>query len=549
MDREQFFASLYPLVGGKENTSLCEFQAGSLHIMLKDASLAQEDDIAALPKVCSVRLRRSHLTICFGDTAQKEEVPVMANKHTDYSALASEILEKVGGKENIAHCVHCVTRLRFNLKDEAKAAKPEAIAALPDVVGCVYQGGQLQIIIGQTVGDLYEEVCKQSGITAVEALDENLDEPLTNENKKWSPKVIFEVISSVFMPAIPAFAGAGIIKGLLTLLTTYDLMSNETGLYLVLNAIGDSVFYFLPFIIAYTAAKKFKTKEVLALVLAGLYMYPTILNNAGQTISVLGIPVTCVKYSGTVLPILCSVWIMSYVYKWINKHTVEYLRVVVVPIVTLVVTGLISICVIGPIGYNLGIYLGEAFKWLFDTAPWLGGLIDGGTRPLVIFTGMHMTLSTIMINNITTLGYDMLGPVHAVATMASAGMCFGAFLRARKEQNKSSCFSAFISAFIGITEPSLYGVAMRFKRPLIALCIGGGVSGAFVAAMGAKAVTFAMPSIISLPAYSGSIPTMMIGFVISFALTAALTYLFGFDEGIEKDERAKQAEKKAIQLK
>lgn len=549
MDREQFSEALYPLVGGKDNTSLCEFHPDCLHVTLKDASLAQEEALSALPEVCSVRLRRSHLTIYFGDSAQKEEVPFMANKNTDYSALASEIIEKVGGKENISHCIHCVTRLRFNLKDNSKAENPESFTALPGVVGCVYQSGQLQIIIGQTVGEVYEEVCKQTGFSVAEALNENLDEAPAGEKKKWSPKVIFEVISSVFMPAIPAFAGAGIIKGLLTLLTTYGLMSNETGLYLVLNAIGDSVFYFLPFIIAYTAAQKFKTKTVLALVLAGLYMYPTILNNAGQTISVLGIPVTCVKYSGTVLPILCSVWIMSYIYKWINKHTAEYLRVVVVPIVTLVVTGLISICVIGPIGYNLGIYLGEAFKWLFDVAPWLGGLIDGGTRPLVIFTGMHMTLSTIMINNINTLGYDMLGPVHAVATMASAGMCFGAFLRARKEQNKSSCFSAFVSAFIGITEPSLYGVAMRFKRPLIALCIGGGVSGAFVAAMGAKAISFAMPSIISLPAYSGSIPTMMVGFAISFALTAALTYLFGFDEGIEKDERAKQAEKKAVHLK
>lgn len=548
MDREQFLAQFYPLVGGKDNVSLCEFHPDCLHVTLKDASLAQEEALSALPQVSSVRLRRTHLTVYWGDSAQKEEVPFMANKNTDYSALAEQIIEKVGGKENIVTCVHCVTRLRFTLKEDSLAQKPDAFSELPGVVGCVYQGGQLQIIIGQTVGELYEEVCNQSGIAAAAALDENLDEP-SSQKKGWSVKSVFDVISSVFVPAIPAFAGAGIIKGLLTLLTNYGLMSNQTGLYLILNAIGDSVFYFLPFIIAFTAARKFKTNEVMALVLAGLYMYPSILNNAGESISVLGLPVTCVKYSGTVLPILCSVWLMSYIYKWIQKHTVEYLRVVVVPIVTLVVTGMISICVIGPIGYNLGIYLGEAFKWLFDVAPWLGGLIDGGTRPLVIFTGMHMTLSTVMINNINTLGYDMLGPVHAVATMASAGMCFGAFLRARKSRNKSSCFSAFISAFIGITEPSLYGVAMRFKRPLIALCIGGGVSGAFVAAMGAKAISFAMPSIISLPVYSGSIPTMMIGFAISFALTAALTYLFGFDEDIEKDERAKQAEKKAVHLK
>jgi len=192
--------------------------------------------------------------------------------------------------------------------------------------------------------------------------------------------------------------------------------------------------------------------------------------------------------------------------------------------------------------------VGEAFKWLFDTAPWLGGLIDGGTRPFVVFLGMHMTLSTVMINNISTLGYDMLGPVHACATMAAAGMCFGAFLRAKKTANRSATFSSFISAFIGITEPALYGVAFRFKRPLIALCIGGGVSGAIVSMLGAKAVTFAMPSIISLPAYSGSIPQVLIGLAIAFVLTAALTYVLGFDEGIEKDQRAIDAEKKAIKI-
>lgn len=544
MDREKFLEQLLPLVGGKENTSLCEFQSDALHLTLKDAGLVEESAVRALSEVTSAKLRRGHLTLSFGTSDGKEEVSFMANTKNDYGALAEAIIQAVGGKENINSCVHCVTRLRFTLKDNKKAQSTEQIGSIPGTVGCVYQGGQLQIIIGQTVADVYEEVCKQAALEVQTAIDENLDDG----KKKFSVQTLFDVISSVFVPAIPAFAGAGIIKGLLTLLANYGLMSNETGLYLVLNAIGDSVFYFLPFIIAYTAAKKFKTSEMLALVLAGLYRYPSILSNAGQTISVLGIPVTCVKYSGTVLPILCSVWIMSYIHKWLQKHTVEYLRVVVVPIVTLIVTGLLSICIIGPIGYNLGIYLGNAFKWLFDVAPWLGGLIDGGTRPLVIFTGMHMTLSTIMINNINTLGYDMLGPVHAVATMASAGMCFGAFLRARKDSNKSSCFSAFISAFIGITEPSLYGVAIRFKRPLIALCIGGGVSGAFVAAMGAKAVSFAMPSIISLPVYSGSIPTMLIGFVISFVLTAALTYALGFDEGIEKDERAKQAEKKAVNL-
>lgn len=464
----------------------------------------------------------------------------------DNKKLASSILEKVGGKDNIEFLVHCMTRLRFNLKDQSLANKNE-IEEIPGVIGTMIQNGQFQVIIGETVPDVYEELCKMAGIAQEEGIDENLDENLGK--KKFGFGTIFEVISGVFAPVVTAFAGAGILKGLLTLCTNYGWMANDTGLYLVLNAAADSVFYFLPFILAYTSARKFKTNEVMALILAGIYMYPTVLGGAGTQVSFLGINFYLVKYASSVLPIIISVWLMGYVYRWIKKITPSFLRVVVVPFVTLLVMAPLSLIVIGPIGYNVGIYVGECFKWLFEVAPWLGGLIDGATRPIVVFTGTHMMLSPVMINNIETLGYDMLGPVHCVATMAAAGMCFGAFLKAKKENNKTAIFSSFISGFIGVTEPALYGVAFRFKKPLIALMIGGGVSGAFVAMMGAKAISFAMPSIISLPVYAGSIPTMLIGLLIAFVLTAVLTYVFGFDEEIEKDQRAIEAEKKNVLTK
>lgn len=461
----------------------------------------------------------------------------------DNKKLATAILEKVGGKENIEFLVHCMTRLRFNFKDKGLVDQKE-IEEIPGVLGTMIQNGQFQIIIGETVPDVYEEICKLAGIAQEKAIDENLD--VEQSKKKFGFGTIFEVISGVFAPVVTAFAGAGVLKGLLTLCTNYGWMATDTGLYLILNAAADSVFYFLPFILAYTSAKKFKTNEVMALIIAGIYMYPSILNNAGTQASLFGFNFYLVKYSASVLPIIISVWLMSYVYRWLTKVTPSFLRVVVVPIGTLLVMAPLSLAIIGPIGYNVGIYVGEFFKWLFEFAPWLGGLIDGATRPLVVFTGTHMMLSPVMLNNIETLGYDMLGPVHCVATMAAAGMCFGAFLKAKKENNKTAVFSSFISAFIGVTEPALYGVAFRFKKPLIALMIGGGVSGAFVAVMGAKAISFAMPSIISLPVYTGSIPTMLIGLLISFVLTAGLTYILGFDEGIEKDSRAIQAEKKNI---
>lgn len=461
----------------------------------------------------------------------------------DNKKIASAILEKVGGKENIEFLVHCMTRLRFNLKDQSLAKQSE-IEQIPGVLGTRIQNGQFQIIIGETVPDVYQELCKIAGIGLQEIINENLDQEI--KKKKFSFGNVFEIISGCFAPVVTAFAGAGVLKGLLTLFVNYGWMSTDTGLYLILNAAGDSVFYFLPFVLAFTSARKFKTNEVMALIIAGIYMYPSILSAAGTQSTLFGYKFYLVKYASSVLPIIISVWVMSYVYKWISKHTPSFLRVVVVPIGTLLIMAPLSLVVIGPLGYNIGIYVGEFFKWLFEVAPWLGGLIDGATRPLVVFTGTHMMLSPVMINNIETLGYDMLGPVHCVATMSAAGMCFGGFLKAKQKNNKATLLSSFISAFIGVTEPALYGVAFRLKKPLIALMIGGGVSGALVAMMGGKAMSFAMPSIISLPVYVGTIPVMLIGLAVAFVLTAVLTYMIGFDETIEKDERAVEAEKKNI---
>ena len=207
-----------------------------------------------------------------------------------------------------------------------------------------------------------------------------------------------------------------------------------------------------------------KTNEVLAIAIAGIYMYPTILEGAGTQANLFGYNFYLVKYASTVLPIIMSVWIMSYIYRWLSKVTPSFLRVVVVPLGTLVVMAPLSLVVIGPIGYNVSIYVGEFFKWLFEVAPVVGGFVDGFTRPLVVFTGTHMMLQPVMINNIEVLGYDMLGPVHCAATYAAAGMCLGAFLKARNTNNKSSSFSALISGLIGITEPALYGVAFRLKN-------------------------------------------------------------------------------------
>lgn len=461
----------------------------------------------------------------------------------DYSKLASAILDKIGGKDNVETVIHCMTRLRFTLKDMSLAKKDE-IEGIPGVLGTMVQSNQFQVIIGEMVPDVYETLCKIGGFAQESAIDENLDTPV--KKKKFGFGVIFEVISGCFAPVVSAFAGAGVLKGLLILLTSYGLMSNESGLYLILNTAGDAVFYFLPFILAYTSARKFKTNEVLALIIAGIYMYPAIIDGAGTQASLFGYKFYLVKYASTVLPIIVSVWIMSYVFKWLSKVVPSYLRVVIVPLVTLAVMAPLSLVIIGPIGYNIGIYVGQFFKWIFTVAPVVGGFIDGSTRPLLVFTGTHMMISPVSINNIEVLGYDMLGPAHCAATYAGAGMCLGVFLKAKNANNKSSSFSALISGMVGITEPAIYGVAFRFKKPLIAMMIGGGIGGAITSLLGGKAIGFAMPSLLSLPAYTGSIPAVLTGITISFVLTAILTYILGFDENIEKDQKAIEAEKKNV---
>lgn len=462
----------------------------------------------------------------------------------DYKNLATSILEKVGGKSNISYLVHCMTRLRFNLKDESLANQDD-INAIPGVMGSLYQNGQLQIIIGETVPEVYDEVCKIAGIQKEAGIDEDLDRSKTAK-KKFNVGAIFDVFSACFAPIVTAFAGAGVLKGVLILLTNYKFMTTDTGLYLILNAAADSVFYFLPFMLAFTSAKKFKTNEIMAMIIAGIYMYPTVLAGAGTQMDLFGFSFYLVKYASSVLPILASVWIMSFLYRFLTKHTPSFLRVVVVPVGVLLVMAPLSIVIIGPLGYNVGIMVGNAIGALFDFSPMLGGLIYGASRQLLVFTGTHMALSPIILSNLETFGFDVLSPVSAMSTMAVAGMCLGVFIKAKKEANKASSFSAFASSFIGVTEPALYGIAFRFKKPLIAVCIGGGISGAIVSAMGAKAIAFAMPSIISLPAYAGSIPTVLIGMAISFVITAIIAYFLGFDEGIEKDQRAIEAEKKNI---
>ncbi|MCI4129553.1 PTS transporter subunit EIIC [Bacillus haynesii] len=451
------------------------------------------------------------------------------SKKAKYEELASKVLELVGGKDNITFLTHCITRLRFNVKDKS-IIKIKEIESTSGIIGCQWAGEQLQIIIGATVNEVYDAICAQAGLEKPNAIDENLDGNRNSGKRKFSINGILETLSACIVPVIPAMAGAGIIRGVLILLTTHDLISTDTGVFVILNAISEAAFYFLPFLVAVGAAKKFNTSLILSLVLAGLYLHPSITELAGETLNVAGFDINIVRYSSTVFPIIISIWVMSYLYRFIDSWMPKSLRIVFSPAITVLVMAFICLGIIGPLGFNIGYYVGNGIAYIFGLFPALGGLLLGVIRPIVILTGMQAVFTTIIANNVATLGYDFISPVHTVASMAAAGMCLGAFLRAKKLENKENFISSFVSGFIGITEPALFGIAFRFRRQLIALMIGGGVSGAIVAAFEGKRYAAGMPSWIMLPAFGDTIPVMLIGLAVALILTAILSYIFGFDE-------------------
>ncbi len=442
----------------------------------------------------------------------------MASKN--YDELAVQILALIGSAENVVSAFHCITRLRFVVKDK-DLVDTEGLRALKGLIGAQWSGDQLQIIVGAHVNEVYDAICAKGKFEKQAPIDENPD-------KKFSVNTLFETLSACVVPVIPAMCGSGLIKGILIALTTYDLVDQSTGVYILLNAVADSTFYFLPVLVAYGAAQRFKTSVILSLVMAGLYLHPTITALAKETIHVAGIPMTILNYSSTVFPIVLSVWIMSYVYRFFEKHIPAAVRIVFAPMSTFLVMTPLSLGLIGPMGYYFGYYVAQGINRLFGAAPVLAGALLGAIRPLVILTGMQTVFSPLIANNIAVMGYDVISPVHTAATMAAAGICFGAYLKSKNADEKNSFLSFFVSAFIGITEPSLYGLAFRFKNMLIALMVGGGVSGALSAVLGVRKYASGMPSWITFPAYGDTIPQMFICVGVAFAVSAGLAYMLGF---------------------
>lgn len=425
----------------------------------------------------------------------------------DFKQLAAVILEKVGGRDNVDKVLHCATRLRFVLRDDGKA-DTDALKKTPGVLSVINAGGQYQVVIGPDVPQVYQEVVAAGGFESAAAVDDGgKDDKKTG---KSGVSRVLEYIASMFQPIIPAITGAGLLKAIMALLSVLGVLDSGTQTYVILNAMADSAFYFLPILLGGSAAKTFKCNQYVAMALGGVLVYPNFVSlistakSAGETVSFLGLPVTLASYSSSVVPILLGVWFMSVVEHFVQKISPKAIKFFTVPLASLFVAGTVTILALGPIGTWVGNLIAAFFTWLNATAGWAVPTLVGVLSPLLVMTGTHYGLIPIGVNNLATAGFDtVVGPGMLASNVAQGAAGLAVALRSRNKTTKQLAASAGLTGLLGITEPVLYGVNLKFIYPLISAMIGGGVGGLYLGITGVGRYASGSPGLLVLPAYIG----------------------------------------------
>lgn len=449
--------------------------------------------------------------------------------------IAKKVIEGVGGENNVSSVFHCATRLRFKLKDTSKADK-EGLSQTPGVVTVVESGGQFQVVIGNNVPEVFKSMMEQSNLKDAESAEGSES---TEEKGSLLNRAV-DMISSIFSPLLGALAGAGVLKGLVALFLVLEWITPESGTYLILNAASDSVFTFLPIFLAITSSRRFKTNMFVSVAIAGALVYPAIATaqGAAEALTFLGIPIVLVTYTTSVIPIILAVWVQSYVEKFFSSFIHQSVKNILVPMCTLLVVVPLTFLAFGPIGNIISEGLASGYTWLYNLSPIVAGLIAGGLWQVFVIFGVHWGFVPIMLSNLGTIGYDTMLPMLAAPVLAQAGALFGIFLKAKNRDLKALSGSATLAGIFGITEPGIYGITLKYKKPFILACISGAIGAAIIGAGGGRAISFALPSVLAIPAYVGTgFATTVIGIAVAFAL-AALLNLFLFKEPVAEAAKA-----------
>ncbi|MDT2524329.1 beta-glucoside-specific PTS transporter subunit IIABC [Enterococcus raffinosus] len=444
-----------------------------------------------------------------------------------YEGLAHDIIEKLGGKKNITEGYHCQTRLRFKVLDESKI-DIKGLESLDGVTKYIFNAGVHQIVIGTHVKDVFEEIEKIIDLDPTKEVQ---------VEKKGSLTAIIEFVAGTFQPVIPALSGAGMVKAVLALLIVFQVISPESQTYYLLNMFADGVFFFLPIILAFTEAQKLRCNPILAASVAAMMMHPNwgALVTAGDPVKFFEIiPFTLATYTGSVIPILLVIFVQSYVEKFLNRVIPKSVELVFVSMLTFLVMGTLAFSVLGPIGSIIGGYLATFFTFLSINASWVPAVLIGGFLPIMVMFGLHNGVAPLGVMQMAELGYDSIfGPGCVCSNIAQATAAAVVAFRTKDKKLRQLATSGSITAYMGITEPVLYGVNLPKKYPLISAMIGGGLGGLYAGLTNTHRFATGSSGIPAILLYIGD-DTMrffwniVIALIISAVSTAVLTYVLSF---------------------
>ncbi|MCF7757873.1 beta-glucoside-specific PTS transporter subunit IIABC [Paenibacillus xylanexedens] len=443
----------------------------------------------------------------------------------DHKKMGDDIVRLVGGEANINGLVHCATRLRFDLKDSKKAER-ETLEKHDGIITVVESGGQFQVVIGSNVAHVYAEIMKNRDFGG----DSSSTTESTGEKTSLLSKV-FEIISGSFSPLIPAMAGSGMLKALLTVLTMLGWMSDTSDTYLILSAAGNAVFYFLPIFLGITLGMKLKANPYVAGVIGAALMEPSFtgLMDKGSDVSFLGIPVVMMNYSASVFPIFISISIYAVLDKLLKKIILKDLQLFLVPMIALMIMVPLSAMAFGPFGTTVGDWISSGVTWLIGVSGILSGVVLGGFMTFMVVFGLHWGFTPITIQNIG-VGGDPIEAMAAAAVFAQIGVAFGIFLKAKKNKTlRTLAGSTSLTGLLaGVTEPIVYGLILRYKRVIPIVVIAGAIGGAINGHFGVKMTAYVFHNIFAIPVYTPTV-VYVIAIACSFAVAAVLTVMFGYE--------------------
>ncbi len=477
-----------------------------------------------------------------------------------YEELAKKVVKNVGGKENVISLTHCITRLRFKLKDESKA-KDDVLKNMSGIVTVMKSGGQYQVVIGNHVPEVYADVIPLLGLE-----EGNTDQQAEGTGGSLFNRAI-DVISGIFQPILGIMAACGMVKGLNALFVALGLYADTCGGYLIFNAIGDGLFNFMPLFLGYTAAKKFNLKPMIGLVIGAIMCYPTVQNSAlsagGEALYTLfagtmfesavytdffGLPLIAMDYTGTVIPVIFVVYFASKCEKFFSRLVPDLVKFFFVPMLTLFVSIPVGFLLIGPLATFGSRIIAEAVIGVRNFSPMLAGAIVGLTWQILVIFGLHWGFIPVYINNIMTNGYDNVMMPFFACTFATSAVVLAIFFKTKNRQMKEMALPNFISGIFGVTEPAIYGILLPLKKPFIISCIAGGIGGGFYGAfnfrkfmMGGMGI-FEFPAMIEPDGSMGNLIVAVTGVAITMVTAFAATMILYKEPELQKEEENKKPE-------